>query len=62
LNTPSPPLGQAAVAVNPTTSYAYVLAHARYPYPNANLMVINETEMILPHQIYLPLIAKERSQ
>jgi hypothetical protein len=55
-------LGQAAVAVNPTTSYAYVLAHARYPYPNANLMVINETEMILPHRIYLPLIAKESSQ
>lgn len=26
----SPPLGQAVVALNPTTSYAYVLAHTRY--------------------------------
>jgi YVTN family beta-propeller protein len=42
----SSPLGQAVVAVNPTTGYAYVLAHARYPYPNANLMIISGTEVI----------------
>lgn len=42
----SSPLSQAVVAVNPTTGYAYVLAHARYPYPNANLMIISETEVI----------------
>lgn len=40
------PLSHAVVAVNPTTDYAYVLAHTQYPYPNANLMIVSGTEVI----------------
>jgi YVTN family beta-propeller protein len=41
-------LGHAVAAVNPTTGYAYVLAHARYPfaYPRANLMTISGTQVV----------------
>jgi YVTN family beta-propeller protein len=41
-----PPLIHAVVAVNPTTGYAYVLAHAQYPYRDATLMIISGTEVI----------------
>jgi YVTN family beta-propeller protein len=45
----SSPLIHAVVVVDPTTGYAYVLAHQRpyhYPDPNANLMIISGTEVI----------------
>ncbi|RME43068.1 MAG: YncE family protein [Chloroflexi bacterium] len=45
LSVPSP-LSHAVVAVNPTTDYAYVLAHTQYLYPHANLMIISGTEVI----------------
>jgi YVTN family beta-propeller protein len=40
------PLIEAVVAVNPTTGYAYVLAHAPYRYTFANLMIISGTVVI----------------